>query len=54
MFEDASLTLRGFHYPLDRFLLKTDNPLAVSNIVESDEAEVGIEGGCVLAIIARD
>ena len=54
MFEDVELTLRGFHYPLEKYFLKTENPLAVSNLIEEDSASVLFEKGFVLSVISRD
>lgn len=51
MFSDTAVTLKGFHYPLDRYLLKTSSPLGVSNVIEENRAEVIFEEGCIMSVI---
>ena len=54
MFSDTDITLKGFHYPLDNYHLESHDPLTVSNIVESNEAMVKINGGYLLSIVSSD
>ena len=43
--EARGVTLSGFHYPLENGTLTCDRTLGISNIVESDNAQVVVEGG---------
>lgn len=51
----ASLTLKGFKYPLDGYYLKVeDSGLTVSNEISDPEAEVSFASGNLLMIMSRD
>ncbi|MGN8913885.1 thiamine diphosphokinase [Anaerofustis butyriciformans] len=50
----VTITLNGFYYPLDKYLMKKYDPLGVSNKVISNNAEVIFEEGELLSIIASD
>ncbi len=45
MGEARGVTLKGFHYPLERGTLACDRTLGISNVVLSDSAEVTLESG---------
>jgi len=44
------ITLRGFLYPLDNAILRMGESLAVSNIVNGDEAKISVRSGSLLVI----
>lgn len=52
-FEESSLTLFGFKYPLDSYLLKRDDSLGISNELAGPLGEVGVKGGRILAILSK-
>lgn len=54
MDEDVIITLKGFHYPLNEYRLNKYDPIAISNKVEKERAEVLFSGGNVLSVIAKD
>ncbi|MCI2069474.1 MAG: thiamine diphosphokinase [Bacilli bacterium] len=53
-FEQSSLTLQGFKYPLDSYVLKRDDPLGISNELEDQEGRVIVKGGRILAVLSKD
>ena len=44
------ITLRGFLYPLDDAMLRMGESLAVSNIINGDEAKISMRSGSLLVI----
>jgi thiamine pyrophosphokinase len=44
------ITLRGFLYPLDDAILRMGESLAVSNIINGDEAKISVRSGSLLVI----
>jgi thiamine pyrophosphokinase len=51
--EESVITLAGFKYPLDTFVLHPDNQLGVSNEVVSEEATIRIDSGKILVIKSK-
>jgi thiamine pyrophosphokinase len=49
--ECKGVTLRGMHYPLDDYHMKWEFPIGISNVVESDQAEILIREGTALLFI---
>ncbi len=50
----VTISLKGFYYPLDKYVMTKYDPLGVSNKIISDKADVIFEGGELLCIIAKD
>jgi thiamine pyrophosphokinase len=44
------ITIRGFLYPLDDATLMMGESLAVSNIINGDEAKISVRSGSLLVI----
>ena len=51
--EDSIITLKGTKYPLDKYQIKKDNPIGLSNEIY-DQATIEIIQGCVLVIQSKD
>ena len=51
--EDSIVTLDGFAYPLNCYLLKRFDPLGVSNQMQREKAHVKIEKGKLLFVSSR-
>ncbi|MCL2630292.1 MAG: thiamine diphosphokinase [Firmicutes bacterium] len=51
--ESATVTLTGFKYPLDNFLLSSSNPVGVSNEFLNKTAVVEVKSGCVLVVLEK-
>ncbi len=52
--EVEGLTLKGFKYPLEHYLLRNYEGLGVSNEIVEDEAEVSWEKGILVMIQSKD
>lgn len=50
----VGVTLKGFKYPLDGYLLPYTASTGISNIIEDDVAKVIIQKGTAIGVIARD
>lgn len=53
-FETTVITLKGFCYPLDGYVLKSDDSIGVSNVIKEKKAMVEFIKGEVLAIFSKD
>ncbi len=52
--EAAVLSISGAHYPLDRYVYESRNPVGVSNIFEGESCMIDVHSGSLLMIINRD
>ena len=52
--EVTQLSLKGFKYPLENYMLKPYNSLGISNEITEPEAEIAFERGVLLVIESRD
>lgn len=50
----TGLTLEGFQYPLDHYLLRADDPLGVSNELAKEEGRITFEDGILIVAESRD
>ena len=48
---DCTVTLRGFLYEVEEYVLSADMPIGVSNTIVSDRAEVSVSEGSALVMI---
>ncbi len=53
-FENTVITLKGFYYPLNEYVFKTDDSIGVSNVIKEKSARVEFLKGEVLAIFSND
>lgn len=51
--EVTNLTLKGFKFPLDNYLLKQGSSICMSNIVIEDECEVNFQSGRLVGVIVK-
>jgi len=51
--EESIITLKGFKYSLDKYVLKSDNQVGVSNEVMADDASIEIQKGKILVIKSK-
>jgi thiamine pyrophosphokinase len=52
--EHARVTLKGFEYPLKDEIIRRGDSLGISNIVNSERAEIDLREGKLLMIIQED
>lgn len=52
--EVTDVTLTGFKYPLDHYLLKKGSSIGVSNEIVSSEARISFSAGIVILIMSKD
>jgi thiamine pyrophosphokinase len=50
----GGVTTQGLYYPLENAVLKTGGSLGVSNVMTGEKANVSLESGTLIVIIARD
>ena len=50
----VTLSVSGAHYPLERYVYESRNPVGVSNIFEGESCEIDVHSGRLLMIINRD
>lgn len=53
-FSEATISLLGFKYPLDNYVLKVGDPLCVSNEIQGEEATITLQGGPLLLVETLD
>jgi thiamine pyrophosphokinase len=51
--ESACITEKGFKYSLDSFILKSENPIGVSNEFKDDIATINVEKGAIIIILSK-
>jgi thiamine pyrophosphokinase len=49
-----NVTLKGFHYPLDRAEIRWEGTLTISNLCEAETAEILFEKGILILILSGD
>lgn len=50
---DCTVTLKGFAYGLEQGKLTADFPLGVSNVIQSDHAEIQVHSGKAICILSK-
>lgn len=51
---DAEVSLTGFEYPLNNYLMKSCSPLGVSNSIVENFGEISVKSGSVLVILQKE
>ncbi|WP_290776168.1 thiamine diphosphokinase [Anaerofustis sp.] len=51
---DVNITLKGFYYPLNNYILNKYDPIAISNKVILELAEVIFDNGNLLSVVSKD
>lgn len=49
----TNLTLRGFKFPLNNYLLKQGSSICMSNVAVEDECEISFESGRLVGVIVK-
>lgn len=52
--DSSIISLKGFSYPLDSYQLKNNDPLCISNEINSNDSYVTIKEGRLLVIYSKD
>ena len=50
----CTLSYTGLEYPLERGLLKADQPVGISNVVAMPEAEITLHDGCAIVMLMKN
>lgn len=52
-YPEAMVTLEGFKYPLNEYLLKAYDPLGISNEIVKEKAQIHVLKGRVLVVLSK-